>query len=74
MQTQARRSGFGQHPVTSFATPLQFIFTWVLPYALMGFSPAAFRRRRAALRVDVIVLGLWGWQTALRRDQSGRSE
>lgn len=42
MQTMSWMCPFGQYPVTIFAPPLQFLFSWVLPDALTGFYPAAF--------------------------------
>src|SRR5262245_30858825 len=45
MQTMSWMSLFGQYPVTIFAPPLQFLFTWVLPYAMTGFYPSAFLLR-----------------------------
>ncbi|KNY28336.1 ABC transporter permease [Pseudobacteroides cellulosolvens] len=38
-------SQFGQYPIDIFTLPLRFVFTWVLPYALIGFFPAAFMLR-----------------------------
>ncbi|MBN1812840.1 MAG: ABC-2 family transporter protein, partial [Anaerolineae bacterium] len=45
MQTIAWMNQFGQYPATILALPLRFLLTWVLPYAMMGFYPAAFLLR-----------------------------
>ena len=71
---------FGQYPVTIFDLPLRLLFTWVLPYAMMGFYPAAFLLRGNEYRlygllaplIGFIFLGLslsfWRW--AIRHYQS----
>lgn len=38
-------SQFGQYPATILSLPLRFFFTWVLPYAMVSFYPAAFMLR-----------------------------
>jgi ABC-2 type transport system permease protein len=73
-------NSFGLYPVTIFALPLRFLLTWVLPYAMMGFYPAAFLIRGDAYRVFGLLtplvglfflgLALLGWRVALRRYQS----
>jgi len=80
MQTMAWMNQFGQYPVSIFALPLQFLFTWVLPYAMMGFYPAAFLLRGAEYRLygllaPLMSFGFFGvsqlvWRVAIRRYQS----
>jgi ABC-2 type transport system permease protein len=80
MQTMAWMSQFGRYPISIFALPLQFLFTWVLPYAMMGFYPAAFLLRGDAYRLYGLLAPLMGfiflglalsvWQVALRHYQS----
>lgn len=36
---------FARYPVGIYAVPLRFVLTWVLPYAMSGFYPAAFLLR-----------------------------
>jgi ABC-2 type transport system permease protein len=71
---------FGQYPVSIFALPLRFLLTWVLPYAMMGFYPAAFLLRGGEYRVYGLLAPLVGvfffglsllfWRVALRHYQS----
>jgi ABC-2 type transport system permease protein len=61
MQTMTWMSGFGQFPVNIFALPLQFLFTWILPYAMMGFYPAAFLLRGDEYRLYGLLAPLMGW-------------
>jgi ABC-2 type transport system permease protein len=71
---------FGQYPVTILALPLRFLFTWVLPYAMMGFYPAAFLLRGDEYRLYGLLAPLMGfillglslsvWRWAIRRYQS----
>ncbi len=61
MQTLAWMHQFGQYPVTILALPLQFVFTWVLPYAMMGFYPAAFLLRGDEYRFFGLLAPLMGW-------------
>jgi ABC-2 type transport system permease protein len=80
MQTLAWMSQFGEYPVTVFALPLRFLFTWILPYAMMGFYPAAFllrgdEYRLYGLLVPLIALLLLGlalsaWRVGLQNYQS----
>lgn len=80
MQTLAWMHQFGQYPVTIFALPLRFLFTWVLPYAMMGFYPAAFLLRGDEYRLYGLLAPLMGffffglsllfWRVALKRYQS----
>jgi ABC-2 type transport system permease protein len=69
-------SQFGQYPVEIFSPPLQFLFIWVIPYAMMGFIPAAFLLRGAqyallgliqpALGAAFLAVALLAWRAALR--------
>jgi ABC-2 type transport system permease protein len=71
---------FGQYPVTIFALPLRLILTWVLPYAMMGFYPAAFLLRGGEYRLYGLLvplmallflgLALSAWRVGLRHYQS----
>lgn len=71
---------FGQYPLHIFAWPLQFVLTWVLPFALMGFYPAAFLLRGEPYRVMGILAPFMGfllfgltlaiWRTSIRHSQS----
>ena len=80
LQTMAWMNQFGQYPVTILALPLQFLFTWVLPYAMLGFYPTAFMLRGGEYRLYGLLAPLMGfiffgasllvWQVAIRRYQS----
>ena len=80
MQTMAWMHQFGQYPITILALPLQFLFTWVLPYAMMAFFPAAFLLRGDEYRLYGLLAPLMGfiflglslrvWQVAIRHYQS----
>ena len=80
MQTIAWMNQFGQYPVTILALPLRFLFTWVLPYAMMGFYPAAFLLRGDEYRLYGLLaplmallflgLALSAWRVGLRQYQS----
>jgi ABC-2 type transport system permease protein len=71
---------FGQYPVTIFSLPLRLLFTWVLPYAMMGFYPAAFLLRGNEYRLYGLLAPLIGfvflglslsfWRWAIRHYQS----
>ena len=61
MQTMSWMSQFGQYPVTILALPLQFLFTWVLPYAMMGFYPVAFLLRGDEYRLYGLLAPLMGF-------------
>ena len=61
MQTMAWMNQFGQYPVTILAQPLQFMFTWVLPYAMMSFYPVAFLLRGDEYRLYGLLAPLMGW-------------
>ena len=51
---------FGRYPLTIYALPLQFVLTWVLPYAMAGFYPAAFLLRGGHYRVYGLFAPLMG--------------
>jgi ABC-2 type transport system permease protein len=80
MQTMAWMNQFGHYPVSIFALPLQFFFTWVLPYAMLGFYPTAFLLRGGEYRPYGLLAPLMGfiffgasqlvWRVAIRRYQS----
>jgi ABC-2 type transport system permease protein len=80
LQTVTWMYQFGQYPVSIFALPLQFLFTWVLPYAMMGFYPTAFMLRGSEYRLYGLLAPLMGfiffgasqlvWRVAIRRYQS----
>ena len=80
MQTIAWMNQFGQYPVTILALPLRFLLTWVLPYAMMGFYPAAFLLRGGEYRLYGLLappmglllfgLSLLVWRASVRRYQS----
>jgi ABC-2 type transport system permease protein len=80
LQTVTWMNQFGQYPVTIFALPLQFLFTWVLPYAMLGFYPTAFMLRGGEYRLYGLLAPLMGfcffgasllvWRVAIRRYQS----
>ncbi len=71
---------FGQFPVTIYTLPLRFVFTWILPFAMIGFYPAAFLLRGGEYRIYGLIaplmgigfvsLALWVWGRAIRRYQS----
>jgi ABC-2 type transport system permease protein len=71
---------FGHYPVTIYAPPIQFMLTWVLPYAMVGFYPAAFLLRGGHYRVYGLLAPLLGllfaalaltvWRVASRSYQS----
>jgi ABC-2 type transport system permease protein len=80
LQTMAWMYQFGQYPVSIFALPLQVLFTWVLPYAMMGFYPTAFMLRGDEYRLYGLLAPLMGfiflglslsiWRWAIRHYQS----
>jgi ABC-2 type transport system permease protein len=80
LSTMAWMNQFGLYPVNIYALPLRFLFTWVLPYAMMGFYPAAFLLRGGEYRLYGLLAPLVGflsfglsllfWRVALRRYQS----
>jgi ABC-2 type transport system permease protein len=80
LQTTTWMNRFGQYPVSIFALPLQVLFTWVLPYAMMGFYPTAFMLRGDEYRLYGLLAPLMGftflglslsvWRWAIRHYQS----
>ena len=80
MQMVGGMSQFGQYPITILAFPLQFLFTWVIPYGMMGFYPAAFLLRGDEYRVYGLLAPLVGfillglslatWEFAIKHYQS----
>ena len=80
MQTIGWMNQFGQYPVTILALPLRFLLTWVVPYAMMGFYPAAFLLRGDEYRLYGLIAPLMGflllglsllvWRASVRRYQS----
>jgi ABC-2 type transport system permease protein len=80
MQTIGWMNQFGQYPVTILALPLRFLLTWVVPYAMMGFYPAAFLLRGGEYRLHGLLAPLMGflllglsllvWRVSVRRYQS----
>lgn len=73
-------SQFGQYPMAIFAWPLQFLFTWIMPYALAGFFPAAFLLRGEEYLFWGLIQPVWGvvflaaglltWKVGLTKYQS----
>ena len=61
MQTMSWMNQFGQYPVTILARPLQFVFTWVLPYAMMSFYPVAFLLRGDEYRFYGLLAPIMGY-------------
>jgi len=80
MQTVTWMNQFGEYPVTIFSPVLQFLFTWVLPFAMMAFYPAAFLLRGDEYRLYGLLAPLVGlaffgaslafWRVAIRHYQS----
>jgi ABC-2 type transport system permease protein len=80
MQTIGWMNQFGQYPVTILTLPLRFLLTWVVPYAMMGFYPAAFLLRGDEYRSYGLLAPLMGflllglsllvWRASVRRYQS----
>jgi ABC-2 type transport system permease protein len=73
-------SQLGQFPVTIFGSILQFLLTWIFPFALIGFYPMAFLMRGDAYRLYGLLalaigwvflgLALAFWRIAIRHYQS----
>jgi ABC-2 type transport system permease protein len=71
---------FARFPVTIYSLPVRAVLTWVVPYAMAGFYPAAFLLRGAPYRtcglvapfVGVAFLGIAAvvWRFALKRYKS----
>ncbi len=80
LATVAWCAQLGQFPATIYALPIRFVLTWVLPFAMLGFYPAAFLLRGNEYRVYGLVaplmgvvflgLGLLTWRYAIRHYQS----
>jgi ABC-2 type transport system permease protein len=80
LTTLAWTSQLGRYPVTIFGPALQFLLTWIIPFAMIGFYPAAFLLRGEAYRFYGLLallmgwlflgLALWLWGVALRHYQS----
>jgi ABC-2 type transport system permease protein len=80
LATVAWCAQLGQFPATIYALPIKFLLTWVLPFAMLGFYPAAFLLRGDEYRVYGLVapliglvffgLGLLTWRVAIRHYQS----
>jgi ABC-2 type transport system permease protein len=51
----------GQFPVTIFGSVLQLALTWIFPFALIGFYPAAFLLRGEAFRFYGLLAPVVGW-------------
>jgi ABC-2 type transport system permease protein len=54
-------SQLGQFPVTIFGSILQFLLTWIFPFALIGFYPVAFLLRGDAYRFYGLLAPVIGW-------------
>ena len=52
---------FAQFPAVIYPLPILIALTWVLPYAMMGFYPAAYMVRGDEYRVLGLVAPLMGW-------------
>ena len=51
----------GRFPVTIFGPVLQFVLTWVFPFAMIGFYPVAFLLRGEAYRLYGLLALVVGW-------------
>ena len=68
---------YGRYPITIYNRVLQFVLTWLLPLAFVGFYPAAFFLEAEglygyALLTPVVgavflAFGLWVWHAGVRR-------
>jgi ABC-2 type transport system permease protein len=61
LTTFAWTAQFGRFPATIFGPVLQFVLTWVLPFAMVGFYPAAFLLRGGEYRLPGLLAPLVGW-------------
>ena len=52
---------FAQFPVVVYPLPILLLLTWVVPYAMMGFYPAAFLVRGEEYKVLGMIAPLVGW-------------
>jgi ABC-2 type transport system permease protein len=51
---------YGQYPTAIFASPVQFVLTWILPYAMAGFYPTAFLLRGDEYQIYGLLAPLMG--------------
>ncbi len=68
---------YGRYPVSIYNGIIRVVLTWVLPFAFVGFYPAAFFLRRdafltMALLTPVVggilmLFGIWIWNVGVRR-------
>ncbi len=61
LTTFAWTAQLGQFPITIFGPVLQFLLTWVIPFAMVGFYPVAFLLRGEAYRVYGLLALVVGW-------------
>jgi ABC-2 type transport system permease protein len=61
LTTFAWTAQFGQFPVTIFGPALQFVLTWIFPFAMLGFYPMAFLLRGEAYRFYGLLAAVVGW-------------
>lgn len=71
---------FAQYPIVIYGAPVRFVLTWVIPYGMVGFYPAAFLLRGNEYRVYgllapgfgilFLTAGLLVWHFSLRYYQS----
>ena len=54
-------SDFAQFPVVIYPIPILIVLSWVLPYAMMGFYPAAFMLRGDEYSAMGLAAPLMGW-------------
>ncbi|MCI3923759.1 ABC-2 family transporter protein [Paenibacillus sp. TRM 82003] len=68
---------YGRYPITIYNKILQLVLTWALPFAFVGFYPAAFFLEAETLigyalltpivGAVVLAIGLWFWNTGIKR-------
>jgi ABC-2 type transport system permease protein len=61
LTTVAWTAQFGRFPITIFGPALQFLLTWVFPFAMIGFYPVAFLLRGDAYRLYGLLALMVGW-------------
>jgi ABC-2 type transport system permease protein len=61
LTTFAWTAQFGRFPITIFGPVLQFLFTWIIPFAMLGFYPVAFLLRGDAYRLYGLLALVMGW-------------
>jgi ABC-2 type transport system permease protein len=61
LTTFAWTAQLGRFPVTIFGPVLQFMLTWVMPFAMLGFYPVAFLLRGEAYRPYGLLALVMGW-------------